>query len=144
MIDSYALQNFYQALERSKLNKRSAVQVFRPFNRDENPETLLFRIAILLRLDEAFPDLLVNGSGLVNRGGAIEARNAALRQHSGLPQLRFPEEHRDLRSILQVRVRRALAPFPQGEMPIVEHHGTTPRGHLCKPIRQHRGNQANI
>src|SRR5436309_605540 len=49
MIDSYALQNFYQAVERSKLNKRSAVQVFRPFNRDENPETLLFRIAILLR-----------------------------------------------------------------------------------------------
>src|SRR6266568_1446791 len=124
--------------------ERNAVQVFSALNLDENAESFLFRIAVLFRLDESFPDLLVLRSGLANRRSAVEAPHATLGQHAGLSQLRFSKEDRDLGSVLQIGVRCALAALPQRKMFVVEHHGAASRRHLRKPIRQHGGDEAYV
>ena len=75
---------------------------------DQHAKALLVRIAVLLGLDQALPDLVVDRPGLVDARRAVEARDAAGRQQSELAQLDLAQEHRDLGAVGQVRVGRAV------------------------------------
>jgi hypothetical protein len=77
-----------RVLRRSIL-ERFAVQPFRPFDRDENGEALLLGVAVLLRLDEALPHLLVDRSRLMDRRRAVEPGDAAFRQDVVRAQLAY-------------------------------------------------------
>src|SRR2546427_1943528 len=91
----------------------SAVEIFCPFDLDENAESFLLGVAILLGLNQARPNLFVDCAGRVDRRGSVEAGDAALGQHTGVAKGRFSEEHGDLRSVFQILVGCALPPLPQ-------------------------------
>ena len=79
-----------------------------------------------LGLHEPAPDLFVCRAGLVNLRGAVEAGDAALRQHAGLAQLWLSQKHRDLALVLEVGVRGAPCRAPTGEVLVVVDHRARP------------------
>src|SRR5690606_34179079 len=64
--------------------ERVPVQILGALDLDEDAEALLLGIAILLGLDQALPDLVIDLAGLVDLGGTVEACDAALGQYAGL------------------------------------------------------------
>src|SRR5260370_42463531 len=69
-------------LERQRL----AGQILGTFDRDQHGVALLVRVALFFRWDQAPPHLVVDRAGFVDLGGAVEAGDAAARQHSLLAQ----------------------------------------------------------
>src|SRR5262245_2344314 len=57
--------------------QRLAQQVFHPFDLDQDGPALLLLVPILFGWDQAFPDLFVDGAGLVHLGVPVQARDAA-------------------------------------------------------------------
>src|SRR6476619_4958445 len=82
--------------------------------------TPLFRVALLLRLDQTVPDLLINRSGFVDLRPSVEPQDAAFRQNAGLAQRRLAHEDRDRRPVRQILRCRSLATLPQCDVLVVE------------------------
>src|SRR5215831_2949394 len=122
--------------------ERSAIEVFRSLDFNENAETFLFGVAVFFGLNKTIPNLFVYRSGFMKLGDTVEAGDATLWQNAGLPQFGFPEEDSDLASVFQALAGCAFAALPQCEMLVVENHRAASRGHLCKPIRKDRRNKA--
>src|SRR5213593_1760748 len=99
--------------------QRLPVQVLGPLDLDQHRESLLVRIAVLLGPHETAPHLLVRRARPVDLRRAVEARDAALRQHACFAELGLAEKDRDLGPVLEVGVRGALAPLPQREVVVV-------------------------
>ena len=110
--------------------ERSAIEVFRSLDFNENAETFLFGIAVFFGLNKTIPNLFVYRSGFMKLGCPVEAGDAAFGKNAGVPQFGFPEEDGDLASVFQALARCAFAALPQCKMLIVENHRAAPRGHL--------------
>src|SRR5262249_42596868 len=119
-------------------------QILGPLNLDQNPETLLLRIALLLRLDQPLPDLLVDRPRLVELRGPVEARDAAAGQQARLAQRRLAEIDRDLAAVREIAGGRALAALPEREMLVVIDQSTAAWRDLRITVRQRRPDQADM
>src|SRR5437867_7363683 len=115
--------------------QRLTVQVFGALHLDEDREAFLVRVAILLGLHEAPPDLFVRRARPVDLRCPVEPRDTALGQHAGLAQLGLAKEHGHLAVLHEVGVRRALASLPQRQVVVVVDHRAAARRHLGEPVR---------
>src|SRR5262249_36386503 len=111
---------------------------------DQHRVPLLVRIAILLRLDESPPDLLVRRARLVDLGGPVEARDPALGQDAGLAELGLAQVHGHLGAVPEHGVGLALAPLPQAGVLVVVHHRAAPWADLGEAVRLHGADQADV
>ena len=93
--------------------QRRAVQFFRPFHLDQHGKPLLLGVAILLRLNQPAPHLLIHRSGLDDLRGAVEPRDAALRQHAVGTQLRMAE---DIVTLLPSARLSVVEPLPRSQV----------------------------
>src|SRR4051794_20672481 len=82
--------------------QRFAVEILGSLDLNQHGEPGLVGIAVLLRLDQTLPYLLVDRSGSVDLGTPVEAGDPALRQNPLLPQLRLAEEHGEPRAVGQI------------------------------------------
>src|SRR6478672_1026073 len=124
--------------------ERRAAQVLRPLHLDQRAKALLVRIAFLLGLDQALPDLLVDRARLVDPGGAVEARDPATRQKPRLAQRRLAEIDRDLGAVCEMARGRSLATFPQREMLVGVDSGAATRRDLRVTVGQRRADEADM
>src|SRR5262249_54304053 len=124
--------------------QRIPTEIFRPLHLDENPEPFLLRIALLLRLDQPGPDLIVDRARFVDFRGPVEARDAAAGQQPRLAQRRLAEIDRDLAAVGEITGGRSLAALPEREMLIVEDQCAATRGDLRKAVRQRGPYQADM
>src|SRR4029077_14739390 len=124
--------------------ERLALEVLAALHRDQHREALLLRIAVLLRLHQPPPHLLVDRPGAVDLRGAVEARDAALGQEARLPELRLPEIDGDLGPVGEGGGGRAPAALPGREVLVVEHHRAATLSHLGEPVRSDDGDQADV
>src|SRR5437660_3126285 len=92
--------------------ERLSAQILGALHLDQHAVALLLRIAAFLRLDQAFPDFVVDRAGLVDARRAVETRNAARRQQAELAQLGLAQKHRDLAAVLEVLGGRGGAALP--------------------------------
>src|SRR5437899_3317968 len=102
--------------------QRLTRQILGSLDRNEDGIALLFRVALLLRLDETVPDLFINCSGFVDLRPSVEPQNAAFRQNADLAQRRLAHEDRDRRPVCKILRRRSLAALPQCDVLVVEDH----------------------
>ena len=80
----------------------------------------LFRIALLFRLDQTLPDLLINRPRFVDLRPSVEPQDAAFRQNAGLAQRRFAHEDRDWRPVREILRRRSPAALPQRDVLVIK------------------------
>src|SRR6185437_7373245 len=80
----------------------------------------------------------------VQARGAVEARDAALRQNPVGAELRLAEIDRYLGAVCEIVRCRASTTLPQGKMLVVEHLRAAARADLGEAARQDRRDQANV
>ena len=120
--------------QRSIELERGSVEFFGPLDLNQDRVPLFIRVAVLFGLDEAAPDLLVDRPRPIDLGPAVEPGDAALWQNPFLAQLRLAEINRELGSVGEVLVGRALAALPQPDVRVIVHHRAAARGDLGKPV----------
>src|SRR5260370_32683427 len=98
---------------RSVENEGLSGQILGAFDGNQHRVALFFRVAILLRLYQPPPDLLIDRPGLVDLGGAVKAGDAAPRQYPFFAQRRLSEIDRQLAAVLPGVVGTAGAAPPQ-------------------------------
>jgi hypothetical protein len=123
--------------------ERSAAEILGSLDFDEHGEAFPLRIAVFFGLNHSIPDFFVDRPRLVNRGRAVEARDAAFRQNR-LTEFRLLKEDGDFGPIVQILVRRPSAAFPKSEMLVVENHRAAAWSDLRKPVGKGRCNQADV
>src|SRR5271169_5721940 len=89
--------------------QRLTRQILGSLDRNEDGIAPLFRVALLLRLDQTVPDLLINRSRFVDLRPSVEPQDAAFRQNAGLAQRRLAHEDRDRRPVGEILRRGSLA-----------------------------------
>src|ERR1700691_1005852 len=124
--------------------QRLTGQILGALDRDENRIAFLVRVALLLRLDETAPDLVIDRSGFVDLGPAVEPQDDAARQDARLAQRRIAHEDGDRRAVLEILGRASPPALPQRDVLVVEHHGAAARRDLGKAVRQHRSDETDV
>ena len=83
-----------RAASGSGKRERFAGEVLGALDLHQHGEAFLLRIAVFLGLDQALPNLVIDRARFMDRGRAVEAGDAAIRQRAALAQLRLAEEGR--------------------------------------------------
>src|SRR5262245_59889689 len=123
--------------------ERISAEVLGAFDHDQDAIAFLLGVGFLLGLDQALPHRVIDGTGLVDLGGAVKPGNAAARQKAAFAQRRLAEEDRDLGAVLDGCVGRAPTALPQRNVLVVEDHGAAAWGDLRVTVWQNRSDQAD-